>query len=490
MLLYEWLQRAVKAKGGAKALIYRDTYLSWRGLTHRVNRRADEFKAMGVRPGDWVGLMLGNVPDFVILSLALSKLKAAPLPLDPTTSTRELEMVMAAVPVRGLITRPRGGDAPIPASTGGKKKGSKRKRAPESRRRLQGTLLSCSIYACDKQKLPKKEDQAIGTVLITADSAGDPKPVERTIANLAAEAAHVTKALKITGDDRALLTVPLFHSYGFDVGLLTALNAGASIYLEDEVAASRIIKLVRDQQITVLPGSPTLFEEMVKLPAVRPLTHKPVRFVSAGGSLMGSTMETFRKKYGVRPMACFHTSETGTVSIDLDGQHGESVGKVLDGVKVRITSAKTGKNVAAGRKGLFWVKSKAVSPLGLIGHPPKAAEALVGGKDKEGWYRTGNLATLDRAKRLRLQGREDDVVVLEGKRVALGEVEGCIESYPEVKVTAAQARLINDPLGGPMVVAKVVIKGEEVEAEDIIDYCARNLSPYKVPRRIEFCKSL
>ena len=487
MLLYDWLQKAVKAKGGAKALIYRDTYLSWRGLKHRVDRRSDEFTSMGVRPGDWVGLMLGNVPDFVILSLALSKLKAAPLPLDPTTSTRELEMVMAAVPVRGLITRPRGGDAPLPSHAG--KKGSRRKRAPESRRRLQGTLLSCSIYTCDPQPLPKKDLQAIGAVLITSDSAGDPKAVERTIGNLAAEARHVTKALKVTAKDRALLTVPLFHSYGFDVGLLAALKAGSSIYLEDEVAASRIIKLVRDQQITLLPGSPTLFEEMAKLPSVRPLTHKPVRFISAGGSLTGSTMETFRKKYGVRPMACFHVSETGTVSIDHDGQHGESVGKVLDGVEVRITSAKTGKTVAAGRKGLFWVKSPAVSPLTLIGHPPNPKEAPVGGKDKEGWYRTGNLATLDRARRLRLQGREDDVVVLEGKRVALGEVEGCIESFP--RVNAAQARLITDPLGGPMVVAKVVVKGKkELDAEEIIDYCARNLAPYKVPRRIEFCKSL
>ena len=52
-----------RAKGGAKALIYRDTYLSWRGLGHRVDRRTDEFASMGVRPGDLVGLMLGHVPD-------------------------------------------------------------------------------------------------------------------------------------------------------------------------------------------------------------------------------------------------------------------------------------------------------------------------------------------------------------------------------------------------------------------------------------------
>jgi acyl-coenzyme A synthetase/AMP-(fatty) acid ligase len=76
---------------------------------------------------------------------------------------------------------------------------------------------------------------------------------------------------------------------------------------------------------------------------------------------------------------------------------------------------------------------------------------------------------------------------VDGKRVALGEVEGCLEAFPKVK--AAQARLVSDPFTGSMVVAKVVAHGE-CEPEEIIDHCARNLAPYKVPRRIEFCDAL
>src|SRR5215470_16840632 len=95
-LLYDWLKKAAKAQGNNKAVVYRDNYLSWRGLLHRVDRRAQEFKAMGIKDGAWVGLMLGNVPDFVILALALSKLDAAPL--------------------RALVTRPRGSEGSITAS--------------------------------------------------------------------------------------------------------------------------------------------------------------------------------------------------------------------------------------------------------------------------------------------------------------------------------------------------------------------------------------
>ena len=434
MLLYGWLQKAAKARGGTKSLIYRDTYLSWRGLAHRVDRRADEFAAAGVRPGDLVGLMLGNVPDFIILSLALSRLKAAPLPLDPTASSRELEMLMAKVPLRGLITRPRGGEgaqatasstqapapsAPAPAPTATPAgKGSRRRAVPESRRRLQGTLLSCSIFGVDARPVPKKAEDQTCAVLVTADSAGDPKPVERTAANLLAEAQHLAQALELTEEDRALLTVPLFHSFGFDVGMAACFFAGATIYLEDEIAANRIAKLVRDQKITLLPGTLTLFAEMGRLPASRPLSHKPIRFVSLGGGLTGAALESFREKYGVRPMSCFHTTETGTVSLDARGQNGDSVGKSLEGVELRVADPKTDKPLAAGKLGALWVKSDAISPLKLGTAPGSSKSAPSGTRDAAGYFRTGDLASLDRSGRLVLAGREDDLVRLDGKRVA------------------------------------------------------------------------
>src|SRR5437762_13555394 len=70
---------------------------------------------MGIKEGAWVGLMLGNVPDFVILALALSKLDAAIVPIDPTTGGRELELILAAAPLRALVTRARGSEGSISA---------------------------------------------------------------------------------------------------------------------------------------------------------------------------------------------------------------------------------------------------------------------------------------------------------------------------------------------------------------------------------------
>src|SRR5579883_3159451 len=231
MLLYRWLDEATQARGSAKALVYRDTYLSWRGLTHRVDRRAQEFASMGIAKGHWVGLMLGNVPDFAILALALSKLGATVVPLDPTTSARDLALILDAAPLRALITRPRGGvDAMPQAAVIKTKSGTRKPQLPESRRRLQGTLLTCAIY-----KRPKDEESPgeAAAVLFTSDSTGEPKGVLRSAANLEAGVKQLESTLELSPEDRILTTAPLYHAYGFDLAMTVALKQGATLYLED-----------------------------------------------------------------------------------------------------------------------------------------------------------------------------------------------------------------------------------------------------------------
>ncbi len=503
-ILGKWLVEATRARGSAKALVYRDTYLSWRGLEHRVERRAQEFGTMGIGKGHWVGLMLGNVPDFAILTLALSKLGATVVPLDPTTGTRDLGLIMEHAPLRALITRPRGGtdgsasgpgpkDGPYapsaaPPATGAGFWGGKEGPPVEARRRLQGTLLTCTVF---KKPAPAPSEAAV--VLYTNDSFGEPKGILRTNDNLEAAAQLAQKALEVTSEDRILTTVPLYHAYGFDLGLLLALRYGATLFLEDEVAPKRIVKLLREQEINLLPGTPSLYAGLAKLPTAKPLKIKGARYLSGGSSLSDAVADSFCERWGIRLIPAFHTTETGLVACDKKpgGEGAASVGKPIDGVEVKIGDPAV-KDGVAKDAGSLWVRSKSVA-LRAVGtsarmrEKSKSDKTHVGTADDKGWFRTGDLARLDKTGRLFLAGREDQLVKVDGKRVALGEVESCLESFP--KVQRAQARVITDPLGGPMVVASVVVHGK-CGAEEIIDHCAKNLAPYKVPRRIEFREDL
>jgi len=494
MQLYEWLSSVASNQSSGKALVYRDTYLSWRGLLHRVDRRAQELHALGIGPGAWVGLMLGNVPDFVILALALSKVEAVVVPLDPTTGNRELEMVLEAAPLRALVTRPRGGEGnataglPYYAAPPAQRpvSGPPSKFVPESRRRLQGTLLSCGLY---KRTPPANltEGESPEVVQFTATVGGDPKGVVKTAANLAAAADAIRRTLEITANDRVLCALPLHASYGFDFGLLTSLANGATLLVEDEVSPKRIAKLLREQNVDVFAGTPALFGSLVRVPTVKPLKTAGARFISSGSALPAPIAEGFHARFGVRLLSCYHSTQAGPLAIDRAGKEPESVGRPFEGVEVRVASPK-GERLPAGDNGPIWVRSRALSTVSVPKiHLPKRADGVpIGGLD-EGWLRTGDLGQQDRAGRILITGREDDLVKVDGKRVALGEVEGCLESFPKVK--QARARVITDDLGGPMVVARVVRAGL-CKAEEIIDHCARNLAPYKVPRQIEFCEAI
>jgi long-chain acyl-CoA synthetase len=524
-LLYQWLQRAARVQGNNKALVYRDNYLSWRGLLHRVDRRAQEFKAMGIKDGAWVGLMLGNVPDFVILALALSKLDAAVVPIDPTTGARELELMLTAAPLRALVTRPRGSEGsitasgqttPPPPTPTPRSRGNRTTVPPgaaggaiaaaaqaalgtpgidagaEVRRRLQGTLLTCSVF---KRDTPDVDVDPIA-ILFTADSLGDPKAVLRSDKNSIAAVDHAIATLELTQESRILVAVPLFHAYGWDLGLLPTRRALSSSSRYMVAPSLSVGKLIREHDVDVLPGTPQMYAELSRLPTAKKLELANARYIAAGSRLEEAVANEFLEKYGVRLLSCYHSTEAATVAIDLTGKSPTSVGKPLPGVDVRVTGT-DGKPVS-NKDGILWVRSKALSPVSLgpydaetKGSNGKSASkssskspASIGSVDKQGWFRTGDKGRLDKSGRLYLAGREDDVVKVEGKRVALGEVEGCLESFPKVK--QAQALVITDPLAGAMVVARVVAKSQ-CGAEEIIDHCARNLAPYKVPRRIEFC---
>ena len=372
-LLYDWLKKAAKAQGNNKAVVYRDNYLSWRGLLHRVDRRAQEFKSMGIKEGAWVGLMLGNVPDFVILALALSKLDAAIVPIDPTTGGRELELILAAAPLRALVTRPRGSegsisrerhqragpaehaaplarrapDAPPPREATADHR-RPRADAAEVRRRLQGTLLTCSRLQAQRRPITASiRSRCCSPPTRSAIRRACCAPTRTPIAAVD----HAIAALGMSEKTKVLVAVPLFHAYGWDLGFLPTLKLGSTMFLEEEISARRIGKLVREHEVDVLPGTPSMYAELSKLPTAKKLERRRRRATSppARASIRRSPTSS-STKYGVRDaVSCYHSTEAATVALEDTGKYPTTVGKPIDGVEVKITTP-DGKPAAGARR--------------------------------------------------------------------------------------------------------------------------------------------
>ena len=283
--------------------------------------------------------------------------------------------------------------------------------------------------------------------------------------------------------------MPLHTSYGFDFGLLVALANGTTLFLEDEVSPKRIAKLLREQNIDFFAGNPALYGSLVRVPTVKPLKTSGARFLSA---VRRCPRASPRASTSGSASACCPVTTArrrGRSPSTRQGKEPETVGRAFEGVEVRDRRRQGRRRRRRARSARSGSSSKTLSMLAVPKmHLPKRDDGVpIGGVGTDGWFRTGDLGQLDKNGRLTITGREDDLVKVDGKRVALGEVEGCLEAFPKIK--AAQARVITDDLGGPMVVARVV-RASMCRAEDIIDHCARNLAPYKVPRQIEFCESI
>ena len=413
MLLYQWLTTIASDRGSEKALVYRDTYLSWRGLQHRVDRRAQELAALGIGDGAWVGLMLGNVPDFVILTLAVAKLGAVVVPLDPTTSARDLEMMLEAAPLRALITRPRGGDG-TPSGSNGTGSGPltmsttrsslsspisntpPSKFTPEGRRRLQGTLLTCGLYK--RAPAPQFKERGAAAVHFTATVGGDPHGIVRTDENLAAIAQIVGQTLALKPTDRLLVAVALHHSYGFDFGLVASLAFGG-----DAVPGGRDLGQAH-LQAAPRPRGRRLSRDARSLRRAHARPHDSSleaveRALSQLGlAAAGGHRRRILRPVQGRPLSLYHSTQAGPIAIDC-------AGRIPSRWAARWRMSRSGWPVQAapscptGSVGPLWVRSKALSTLSVpkMRLPSRDGDVAVGSIDAEGWFRTGDLGYLDRS---------------------------------------------------------------------------------------------
>ena len=484
-LLFEWLENAVRgrttANGSGHAIIYHDTYLSWRGLLHRVERRARELAAMGIKARDWVGLMLGNDPEFAVLALAISKLDAVVVPIDPTTGGRDLDMTLGAAPLRAIVTRPNAVD-PLALPSGTLRLGSlphtPRVNA-ESRHRISGTLLSCALYPWTRPHFDAAEAPAV--VLFTLDSGGDPKAVVRSSTQLMGIANTLHAAFALGPNAKVLCAASLFDCQGFDFGLLAALPHGAMLYLDDGTAGPRMAKILSNQAIDLYAAAPRDFATLARVTNAKPLHGRSTRLVCSGIPLPIPVARACHKRFEVPILSCYHSCEAGPVAIDLDGTAPESVGTPLPGVEIRIASS-DGVGLAVGTTGPIWVRGAGVATTFLPSIPVRGGKIAVGRGLREGWLRTGDVGYFDQTHRLHLSHREDDIVMVDRRPVSLGEIESCLESLAQVK--AAQAHVEYDDAGSTHIVVRIT-PGGRCKSDVMLDHCAKRLAPHKVPQRIE-----
>ena len=325
------------------------------------------------------------------------------------------------------------------------------------------------------------EDAAL--LKFTSGSTGEPKGIVLGPDAVQAEARNILETLELTPHDRILASVPIFHSYGFDLGVLASLFSGAELLLQDFFVPRRIASDLTQAKVSVFLGVPNLYRRWLEsVPASTPISG--LRYLlSCTAPLDPSTILAFHERFQMPISQHYGSSETGAVTnqvpAEVVGRPG-SIGLPMKNVIVRICNS-DGSLAAPGEEGELVVQSPATARGYLMGAPTHKQPF------REDGFWTGDLAVCDARGFVTLRGRLDHIINVGGFKVSPDEVRQVLESHPAVREAGVFG--IRTP-GGDQTVAALVALKTSVTEKELFAFCHRRLADYKVPRRIEFTSEL
>jgi acyl-[acyl-carrier-protein]-phospholipid O-acyltransferase/long-chain-fatty-acid--[acyl-carrier-protein] ligase len=270
------------------------------------------------------------------------------------------------------------------------------------------------------------------TIIFTSGSTGDPKGVMLSHENVGSNVWGIGQAVKISADDVALGVMPFFHSYGYTAALWTVLTLDAAgVYHFDPRDAHQVGKLARDYGATIFMTTPTFLRIYQRRCEPQDFASLDVVF-GAAEKVPAELFDNFETKFGVRPLeayGCTELSPLVAVNVppsrsprgDQSGVREGSVGRPIPGVKAKVVNPETWQDLSAGEPGMLLVTGPNVMK-GYLNQPEATARVI-----RDGWYVTGDLATIDADGFITITGRESRFSKLGGEMVPHGTIEEALE---------------------------------------------------------------
>jgi acyl-[acyl-carrier-protein]-phospholipid O-acyltransferase/long-chain-fatty-acid--[acyl-carrier-protein] ligase len=290
--------------------------------------------------------------------------------------------------------------------------------------------------ACGTEQRRSLDD--VVTIIFSSGSTGEPKGVPLTHRNLTANIESVAQVTGIDSSDRLLGILPTFHSFGY-FATWFALNHGVYVAAHpNPLDAAAVGEIVEKKRLTLLICTPTMLTLYMR--RVAPGQFGSLRMIMAGAEKMPDRLVlAFEEQFGLRPIEGYGTTECSPVvavstptvrkpGIHQMGSKRGSVGQALPGVSLRVVDPESFAPLAPGEPGMLLVKGANVMK-GYLDRPDLSAEAL-----RDGWYVTGDIATLDEEGFLRITDRLSRFSKIGGEMIPHGKVEEALQHAAESDV--------------------------------------------------------
>lgn len=466
----------------------RVTFAELKQATERV---ALAMLAMGIRPGDRVGLQTPNWIEYFYVRLACARMGAVPVPL--IFSVREHEIETALTDSRAtaffFCTDFHGFDYVTMAERLRARLPGVRHWVSMAGRRVEGMACLEDMLADPIETRhapgyllgfhPGAND--IDILMSTSGSTGKPKLVLRTPNVFLTLGHHIVERARLARDDVVLAVAPINQGTGYSVAMVAALIAGCRNVLLDRFEPDAALELIERERVTVAVGVPTHMIKMMNSSRIGAVDLASLRlFYHAGAPLAPQAAAEFARKCGCRLMEAYGALDGGTpvhtLYDDPEDKVFGTVGKVTAGMELRIV-ADDGAVLPPGESGEVVYRGPNCA-VGLFEDPNHAFDA-------EGWFHSGDLGMLDAEGYLRIVGRKKNVIIRGGQNISPREVEDELIAHPKIEDVAVVK--MPDPVMGEKACAFVVPRrGERVTVEDCLQFLTgRSFAKYKVPERVE-----
>ena len=466
------LRRSAADHPDRTAIRMDDRALSYRELDELSSRAASWLADRGIVAGDRVGLMLPNAAEFAVLYYGILRAGAIVVPMNPLLKAREVSYYLSDS--QAGITFAWHGVADQ-AAEGARRAGS-------DLVLIEPDELALALGRCTPAPdVADRQPTDTAVILYTSGTTGQPKGAELTHDNLLHNV-EVTAAtlLHLTPDDVVLGALPLFHSFGQVVGMGCAVAAGACLTLLARFDPARALEIIKRDQVTVLPGVPTMYAAILHQAGGGADDVASLRLcVSGGASMPVELLRAFERQFGCIILEGYGLSETSPVASfnhpDRARKPG-TIGQPISGVQMRVQDD-DGRPLPSNGIGEIAIRGRNVMK-GYWQRPAETAEVLA-----DGWFRTGDLGLVDSDGYYSIVDRKKDMIIRGGLNVYPREVEEVLYEHPSVAEAAVIG--VTDDLLGEEIAAVVTLKpGAAADPEELRQYVRSQLAAYKYPRYV------
>src|SRR4051794_12590830 len=488
LILPEFLTHNATLYPDKTALVFEDRSLSFGELDERSSRLANALAARGVRRGDNVALLMYNCLEVVEAWFGCHKLGACPVPINFRLAQPEVDYILDNADAVGIIADAQLGER---AATAASRLDGVRfhlgvGELPDGAEDYEAALAGASSQTPDALV----DDEDLAFLMYTSGTTGRPKGAMLSHQNLWQHTLNWIHELQVTGDDAFLTGLPLFHIGGVNAVLPFLYLGGKAICLPSGgFDAGHSIDMLIRHEASMCYFVPTQWLEICNHEKLEGYDRSRLRSALWGASQAPpSTLELLTDTFPNSEIVnAFGQTEMSSVTCMLMGREDSvtkmgSVGKPVINVRVRIVDDEMN-DVPEGETGEIVYRGPTVMQ-GYFGNEEATAEAFAGG-----WFHSGDLVYRDPDGFIYVVDRKKDMIISGGENIYPAEVEEVLAKHEAV----AEVAVIGVPhekwVETPLAVV-VPVEGAQVDEQELIDLCRRELAGYKKPSGVAIVEEL